>query len=43
MIAALVLVGVCTLGIGLAVEPVSRLARAAAVQMLPAPAVGSVR
>jgi multicomponent Na+:H+ antiporter subunit D len=43
MIAALVLVGVCTLGIGLAVESVSRLARDAAVQMMPAPAMGSVR
>jgi multicomponent Na+:H+ antiporter subunit D len=43
MIAALVLVGVCTLGIGLAVDPVSRLARAAAVQLMPAPALGSVR
>jgi hypothetical protein len=38
-----VLVGVCTLGIGLAVESVSRLARDAAVQMMPAPAMGSVR
>jgi hypothetical protein len=36
-------VGVCTLGIGLAVDPVSRLARAAAVQLMPAPALGSVR
>jgi multicomponent Na+:H+ antiporter subunit D len=43
MIAALVLVGVCTLGIGLAVEPVSRLARDAAVQLMPAPALGRVR
>ncbi len=43
MIAALVLLGVCTLGIGLAVEPVSRLARDAAVQMLPAPATASRR
>jgi multicomponent Na+:H+ antiporter subunit D len=43
MIAALVLVGVCTLGIGLAVDPVSHLARDAAVQLIPAPALGRVR
>jgi multicomponent Na+:H+ antiporter subunit D len=43
MIAALALVGACTVGIGLAAGPVSRLARDAALQMLPAPATASVR
>ena len=36
MLAALALVAACTVGIGLAVEPVSRLARDAARQLTPA-------
>jgi multicomponent Na+:H+ antiporter subunit D len=43
MLAALALVGACTLGIGLAVEPVSRLARDAALQMMPTTATRAVR
>ena len=37
MVLAVGLLAACTLGIGLAVEPVARLARASAAQMLPAP------
>jgi multicomponent Na+:H+ antiporter subunit D len=43
MLAALALVGACTLGIGLAVEPVSRLARDAARQLTPAVTAGGAR
>jgi formate hydrogenlyase subunit 3/multisubunit Na+/H+ antiporter MnhD subunit len=36
MLMAMALLGACTVGLGIAIEPASRFARAAAVQMTPA-------
>lgn len=43
MMYAMMLLAMCTVGIGLAIEPVSSFARAAALQMIPAVPVGAVR
>ena len=45
MIAAVALLALCTAGLGLAIEPMARLSRAAAAQLIPVdvPVVGEAR
>jgi hypothetical protein len=40
MLIAVALLGACTVGLGIAIEPAARFARAAATQMTPAPVIG---